>query len=61
MKTRDRQLLPSSRENGAGKSTLIRLLTGAERPDAGTIKIGGETHTGLTPALGHALGIGVIY
>jgi ABC-type sugar transport system ATPase subunit len=48
-------------ENGAGKSTLIRMLTGAEKPDTGTITIGGTDHHGLTPALGHALGIGVIY
>jgi ABC-type sugar transport system ATPase subunit len=48
-------------ENGAGKSTLIRMLTGAERPDSGTIAIAGQTLDGLTPALGHALGIGVIY
>jgi len=26
--------------NGAGKTTLIRLMTGAERPDAGTLRIG---------------------
>jgi sulfate-transporting ATPase len=26
--------------NGAGKTTLLKLITGAERPDAGTIKIG---------------------
>lgn len=26
--------------NGAGKSTLIRILSGAERPDAGTIHLG---------------------
>jgi ABC-type sugar transport system ATPase subunit len=48
-------------ENGAGKSTLIRMLTGAERPDSGTITVKGETFDGLTPAHGHALGIGVIY
>jgi ABC-type sugar transport system ATPase subunit len=48
-------------ENGAGKSTMIRMLTGAERPDGGAITIGGETLTGLTPALGHKLGIGAIY
>ena len=26
--------------NGAGKTTMLRLITGQERPDAGTIKIG---------------------
>ncbi len=26
--------------NGAGKTTLFRMLTGAEAPDAGTVKIG---------------------
>ncbi|WP_210528100.1 sugar ABC transporter ATP-binding protein [Rubellimicrobium arenae] len=28
-------------KNGAGKSTMIRLLTGAELPDSGTVTIGG--------------------
>ena len=48
-------------ENGAGKSTLICLLTGAERPDSGAITVNGERLDGLTPAHGHALGMGVIY
>jgi ABC-type sugar transport system ATPase subunit len=48
-------------ENGAGKSTLMRILAGAHRPDAGSIEIGGESFAGLTPALGHRLGIGMIY
>ncbi|AZA13222.1 sugar ABC transporter ATP-binding protein [Corynebacterium choanae] len=30
-------------ENGAGKSTLIKMISGAEKPDSGTITIDGET------------------
>jgi ATP-binding cassette ChvD family protein len=32
--------------NGAGKTTLFRMVTGQERPDAGTIKIGESVHLG---------------
>ncbi len=32
--------------NGAGKSTLFRMITGAEKPDAGTITIGESVHLG---------------
>ncbi len=48
-------------ENGAGKSTLIKIVTGAHQPDGGTICVGGETVSGLTPAASHALGIACIY
>ena len=32
--------------NGAGKTTLFRMLTGQEKPDAGSIKIGDSVHLG---------------
>jgi ATP-binding cassette ChvD family protein len=32
--------------NGAGKTTLFRLITGQEKPDAGTIRIGETVHLG---------------
>jgi ATP-binding cassette ChvD family protein len=32
--------------NGAGKSTLFKLITGAEQPDSGEIKIGPTVHLG---------------
>jgi branched-chain amino acid transport system permease protein len=35
--------------NGAGKTTVFNLLTGAIRPDAGEVFLGGEDIVGLTP------------
>jgi len=35
--------------NGAGKTTVFNLLTGAIRPDAGEVYLGGEDIVGLTP------------
>jgi ATP-binding cassette ChvD family protein len=32
--------------NGAGKTTLFRMLTGQEKPDAGTLRIGDTVHLG---------------
>jgi ABC-type sugar transport system ATPase subunit len=48
-------------ENGAGKSTLIKILGGAQLPDAGEIEIEGRPTRITTPHdAGHA-GIGIIY
>src|SRR3989440_431184 len=48
-------------ENGAGKSTLIKIITGAEVPDSGTLTIGGRTVQRLEPAAARSLGIAAIY
>ncbi|MEW1986721.1 sugar ABC transporter ATP-binding protein [Pseudarthrobacter oxydans] len=48
-------------ENGAGKSTLMRVLTGAEQPDLGSIVIGGHESHHMNPSMAHALGVSAIY
>lgn len=48
-------------ENGAGKSTLMRILYGLYRPDAGTIRIGGDLVTIRSPADAINSGIGMIH
>ena len=47
--------------NGAGKSTLMKILEGVHRPDAGEIKVGGETADIRSPKDAKALGIGMIF
>jgi rhamnose transport system ATP-binding protein len=48
-------------ENGAGKSTLIRIMTGAETADAGSISVDGHAVAHMTPAAARTLGIAAIY
>ncbi|MES2438676.1 MAG: sugar ABC transporter ATP-binding protein [Verrucomicrobiota bacterium] len=48
-------------ENGAGKSTLIKVITGAHQPDGGTLLVGGEAVSNLTPSKARELGIACIY
>ncbi len=47
--------------NGAGKSTLVKILSGAHRPDSGTIAVGGEQAAIGSPRDAQRYGIETIY
>jgi fructose transport system ATP-binding protein len=48
-------------DNGAGKSTLVKCLTGALIPDAGTIRLEGQTVAFKRPQDARAAGIETVY
>ena len=48
-------------ENGAGKSTLIKIATGAQQADSGTIRIGGEVLSRPSLRQVQAHGVRAIY
>src|SRR6187401_997955 len=48
-------------ENGAGKSTLIKVITGAHRPDVGTLSVEGRRIDHNSPLVSRSLGIAAIY
>lgn len=48
-------------ENGAGKSTLVKIITGAHRPDLGTLEIQGNAVPDNDPVRARGLGVAAIY
>jgi ribose transport system ATP-binding protein len=62
----DLELLPGEvhalvGENGAGKSTLMKVLSGAEEPDAGTMTLDGEPFAPDGPQDARRRGVAMIY
>ncbi|MFA9429639.1 sugar ABC transporter ATP-binding protein [Egicoccus sp. AB-alg2] len=48
-------------QNGAGKSTLMKIIAGAEMPDAGRMLLTGEPVGFGSPGEARARGIGIVY
>ncbi|MCG3128922.1 MAG: Ribose import ATP-binding protein RbsA [Phycisphaerae bacterium] len=48
-------------ENGAGKSTLMKVLSGAIRPDAGTMTLFGAPYRPHSPQTARAAGVSIVY
>ena len=47
--------------NGSGKSTVMKSILGVERPDAGSVRIGGREVAGWAPYKIARLGVGMVF
>ena len=48
-------------DNGAGKSTLLKVMSGAHRPSAGTIEVGGSAIDFRSPRDAASAGVQMVY
>ncbi|MFL5242878.1 MAG: sugar ABC transporter ATP-binding protein [Gemmataceae bacterium] len=48
-------------ENGAGKSTLMKILSGAEKPDSGSMNLDGQLYAPRSPQEARRRGVAMIY
>ncbi len=55
------QVLALIGENGAGKSTLMKVLSGAHKPDAGEMTLGGQHYSPHSPLHARRSGVAMIY
>ena len=48
-------------KNGAGKSTLVKILSGVEAPEAGTLEVAGRAVQTFSPRHANALGVATVH
>lgn len=61
LEVRENEIMALVGDNGAGKSTLVKILSGAEVPDEGTIHVSGHLAAIQNPHDAHDLGIATLH